>query len=88
MLHLQVGTMSSSTSLDHKDHSNCTADMGWTACALLIVEAEASLRPMYFILPSSTSFFISPIFQKRHEVMTDSLLLKPRSFSACFVYMS
>jgi hypothetical protein len=27
-----------------------------------MVEAEASERPMYFILPSSTSFFSSPIY--------------------------
>ena len=59
--HLQVGMISSSTSLDHKDHSNCTAVMGCSGCALLIVEAEASDRPMYLILPSSTNFLSSPI---------------------------
>ena len=59
--HLQVGIISSSTSLDHKDHSSCTAVMRRTACALLIVEAEASDSPMCLILPSSTSFLSSPI---------------------------
>ena len=36
--------------------------MGWIACALLIVDAEASDRPMYLILPSATSFLSSPIY--------------------------
>lgn len=58
--HLQVGMMSSSTSLVHKDHSSWTAVMGWTACALLMVDADASDRPMYLIFPSSTNFFNSP----------------------------
>lgn len=61
--HLHVGTISSSKSLDHKDHSFWTAVNGWTAWALLIVEAEASDRPTYFIFPSSTSFFSSPILK-------------------------
>lgn len=62
--HLQVGTMSASVSLDHKDHSICTAVIGCTACALLIVEAEASDKPMYFILPSLTSSLSAPTLQK------------------------
>jgi len=60
-LYLQVGIISSSTSLVHKDHSNWTVVIGWTAWALRIVDAEASESPMYFIFPSSTNFFISPI---------------------------
>jgi len=58
---LQVGMISSSTSLDHKLYSNYIAEIGWTACASLIVFAEASERPTYLIRPSLTSFFISYI---------------------------
>ena len=65
--HLHVGITASSASLVHKDHSSCTADMGWTAWALLIVSGEASDRPMYLTLPSSTSFFRAPIY-KLHNV--------------------
>lgn len=60
--YLQVGMICCSTSLDHKDHSIWTAVIGWTAWALLMVEAEASDKPMYFIFPSSTNFLSSPIF--------------------------
>ena len=76
MSHLQVGTISSSTSLVHKDHSNWIAVIGWTAWARLIVAAEASERPMYFILPSSTNFFSSPIWlmaRNKFRTQTKSL---------------
>jgi hypothetical protein len=33
-----------------------------------MVEAEASERPMYFILPSSTSFFSSPIYIHKKRI--------------------
>ncbi|MFS8008422.1 hypothetical protein Hanom_Chr14g01272641 [Helianthus anomalus] len=62
ILDLQVGIISSSTSLDCKDHSICTAVIGCTACALLMVDADASDNPTYLILPSSTNFFSSPIY--------------------------
>ena len=58
---LQRGMISFSISRVHKDHSICTAVMGWTVCARPIVSGLASDNPMYFILPSSTSFFSSPI---------------------------
>ena len=60
-LYLHVGIISCSTSRDQRDHSSWTAVIGWTACALLIVDADASDSPMYFIFPSSTSFLSSPI---------------------------
>ncbi|MFS8009078.1 hypothetical protein Hanom_Chr14g01280301 [Helianthus anomalus] len=41
---------------------NCTAVTGCTAWALLMVDADASDNPTYLILPSSTSFFSSPIY--------------------------
>jgi hypothetical protein len=60
----QVGMMSFSRSRDHRDHSSWIAVMGCTACALRMVDAEASESPRYLTLPSSTSFFISPTYQE------------------------
>ncbi|KAF5768531.1 hypothetical protein HanXRQr2_Chr14g0637501 [Helianthus annuus] len=68
ILHLQVGIISSSTSRDCKDHSNCTAVIGCTTCALLMVDADASDNPTYLILPSSTSFFSSPIYKQKRNI--------------------
>lgn len=68
--YLQVGTISSSTSLVHKDHSSWMAVSGWTACALLIVSGGASDKPTYFIFPSSTNFFNSPIYHTQTNVYT------------------
>ena len=59
--YLQSGIISCSISRVQRDHSICTAVMGWTACALLIVSGLASDNPMYLIFPSCTSFFSSPI---------------------------
>lgn len=39
----------------HRLHSSCTAESGWTACALRMSSGLVSLTPMYLILPSSTS---------------------------------
>lgn len=60
-VYLEVGIIWASESLLQRDHSSCTAVIGCTAWALRIVEAEASDRPTYFIFPSSTNFFSSPI---------------------------
>ena len=57
---LQVGIISSSTFLDRSD---CSVVIRWTACQRVlfpIVSVEASDKPMYFILASSTSFLSSP----------------------------
>ena len=54
--HLQVGMISSSTSLDHSDHSSWQAVRGWMAWASRISSAENSEQPRYLIVPSPTSF--------------------------------
>ena len=41
----QVGTISSSSSLLHSDHSLCSAAIGWTAAARRMVSTEASDSP-------------------------------------------
>lgn len=55
-------TISTSISRDQRDHSICTALIGCTAWARLIVSALASDNPMYLTIPSSTNFFSSPIY--------------------------
>lgn len=47
--------VSTSASLTNRDHSSSTAVMGWTACALRMLAAETSDRPMPLISPSLTS---------------------------------
>lgn len=61
-VYLQSGTISSSISRVHKDHSICNAVMGCTAWARLIVSELASDNPMYFTFPSSTNFLSSRIY--------------------------
>ena len=61
MNHLQSGTISGSMSRDQRDHSICTAVIGCTACARLMVSGLASDNPMYLTFPSSTNFLSSPI---------------------------
>jgi hypothetical protein len=71
MNHLQSGTISGSMSRDQRDHSICTAVIGCTACARLMVSGLASDNPMYLTLPSSTSFLSSPIcdnFEQRFHM--------------------
>ena len=61
MNHLQSGTISGSMSRDQRDHSICTAVIGRTACARLMVSGLASDNPIYLTFPSSTNFLSSPI---------------------------
>jgi hypothetical protein len=39
-----------------------------------MVEAETLERPLYFILPSSTSFFTSPIFYRLKKAIASFFL--------------
>lgn len=55
--YLHRGTIPSSMSRVQRDHSICTAVIGWTAWARLMVSGLASDRPIYLTFPSSTSFF-------------------------------
>ena len=64
-INLQSGIISSSISRLQRDHSICTAVMGCTACALLIVSGLASDRPIYLTFPSSTSFLSSPTYSNK-----------------------
>ena len=68
--YLQSGTISCSISRVQRDHSSCTAVMGWTACALLIVSGLASDNPMYLIFPSWTSLLSSPICHSKKTEQT------------------
>ena len=61
-INLQSGIISSSISRLQRDHSICTAEMGCTACALLIVSGLSSDKPIYLTFPSSTSFLSSPTY--------------------------
>ena len=61
-INLHSGIISSSISRVQIDHSICTAVMGCTACALLIVSGLASDRPIYLTFPSFTSFLSSPTY--------------------------
>ena len=69
--HLHSGTISGSMSRDQRDHSICTAVIGCTACARLMVSGLASDNPMYLTFPSSTNFLSSPIcngFEQRNHM--------------------
>lgn len=59
---LQRGIISSSISRVQREYSVWRAVIGWTAWALLIVSALASDSPIYLILPSSTNFLSSLIW--------------------------
>ena len=60
------------------DHSICTALMGCTACARLIVSGLASESPMYFTFPSSTNFLSSPICHNSNHTK-NSFKINPRT---------
>ena len=86
LLYLHNGMIASSTSLVHKDHSICTALIGWTAWALWIVPGLASDRQMYFIflLPLAFSFQKPEFPNKATEKVIKILVLTVANFSSKF----
>ncbi len=78
----------SSESRTHKDHSNWTAVMGCTAWARRISDGDASESPRYFTFPSSTNFFISPIWKTSSKLRSRIIFSRRAScnrFHHCMV---
>lgn len=83
MNYLHVGTMSSSKSRVHRDHSIWTAVIGCTACARLISDAEVSDKPKCLTFPSSTNFFISPTWKNGQNSQQTNFLIYENRLQSC-----